>query len=324
MNPLDLLTEGNLMPHGYCLVWRPDLLGMHVGGDLFTALSYFLIPFALIHLIRQRKDLAFNWVFVMFAAFITLCGITHIVSVLNIWHGYYFLEGVTKVATGLVSIATALMIWRMMPQFLELPSTETLTLKNAELARVEQTLRETNQNLEIRVGERTRELERLATIDSLTGALRRKELLESLERDLRRTQRLRGKLCLLIIDFDDLTSINEHYGFAAADRAMSEAVGLFRQLSAQPDKVGRLAGDQFAIIATESDLDKSAQLAERIRNAVSNIRVDTDVGALKLSCSIGVTEYAGEESIERLINTGLRTLDRAKADGKNMVAVNNR
>lgn len=69
----------------------------------------------------------------MFAAFIFLCGVTHLISLINIWQGYYYIEGIAKFVTGLVSILTALMIWRLMPNALTIPSNEDFRTKNEAL-----------------------------------------------------------------------------------------------------------------------------------------------------------------------------------------------
>src|SRR5690606_7224548 len=101
---LDELFDGSFMPHGHCLLWRWDLLFLHVSGDILTTISYALIPIALIHLVHKRDDLKFDRIFLLFAGFIAFCGITHLMGLINIWHGYYYLEGLAKLATGLISI----------------------------------------------------------------------------------------------------------------------------------------------------------------------------------------------------------------------------
>ena len=63
---VDIIKEifnGNFMPHGHCLLWRGDLLFLHVGGDLLTFTAYMLIPVALVKLVKSRDDFRFNWLF---------------------------------------------------------------------------------------------------------------------------------------------------------------------------------------------------------------------------------------------------------------------
>src|SRR4051812_3860454 len=110
------------MPHGHCFLWSPSIVWPHVLADSLITLSYYSIPVALIYFVRKRKDLAFSWIFVMFGAFIFLCGTTHAFDIWTIWHGTYRLQVVILLLTGLVSLSTALLLWKLMPQLLALPS----------------------------------------------------------------------------------------------------------------------------------------------------------------------------------------------------------
>ncbi|HEY3487038.1 MAG TPA: ATP-binding protein [Gammaproteobacteria bacterium] len=157
---IEQLLSSDFMPHGHCLLWRPDLLAIHVIPDLIIALSYFVIPFALIYLIKKRHDLSFDWIFVMFSVFIFACGTTHIFEIINIWHGYYYAAGMVKVITALASITTAIMVWLLMPKILAIPSNATLYAKNMELKTAQLELQNMNTLLERRVEERTAELKK--------------------------------------------------------------------------------------------------------------------------------------------------------------------
>jgi hypothetical protein len=92
-NFLSHLFSRNYLPHGHCYLWQPGLLALHVTSDSMIGLSYFLIPASLIYLVRRRRDLVFNWIFWMFAAFILLCGTTHVMNIVTLWEPYYPLEG---------------------------------------------------------------------------------------------------------------------------------------------------------------------------------------------------------------------------------------
>lgn len=109
------------MPHGYCLLWQPELVWMHVISDVIITLAYFAIPAAIIVLLIKRKQtVPFRWVFVMFASFIILCGITHLVSVTVLWKPIYYLQGIIKALTAIVSIATAILLLPLIPHVLDL------------------------------------------------------------------------------------------------------------------------------------------------------------------------------------------------------------
>ncbi|XOZ34151.1 sensor histidine kinase [Halomonadaceae bacterium KBTZ08] len=156
----------DLMPHGHCFLWRYDLLLLHVGSDLLIALAYFSIPVALWLFVKRRTDLAFNWIFIMFALFIFACGATHLLDAWNIWNDHYYVEGGMKAVTAVVSVATAIAVWPLLPKALQLPSPSVLQAANEHLLHeieqrqaAEQSLREASEQLEQRVAERTRELE---------------------------------------------------------------------------------------------------------------------------------------------------------------------
>jgi len=75
---LEKLFSSDFMPHGYCYLWNPGLVWLHVVSDALIALAYFSIPATLIYFIRKRRDLPFNWMFVSFGIFYTsLWGHTH-------------------------------------------------------------------------------------------------------------------------------------------------------------------------------------------------------------------------------------------------------
>jgi PAS domain S-box-containing protein len=178
-----LLDPSGLTPHGFCLSWAPGLIGLHAGSDAVVALSYFSIPLALAWFLRDRRDLRYRWMVHGFVAFILACGATHVFSVLTLWVPAYGAEGLVKFATALLSVATAVMLWPLVPRLLALPSPEHLSRLNAELSariaeqeRTETLLRDSeargraaNADLERRVAERTADLR--ATNETLAATL---------------------------------------------------------------------------------------------------------------------------------------------------------
>src|SRR6185437_10417764 len=129
----NFFSTKNLMSHGLCLSWRHDLLWLNVGSDAVIAAAYYAIPFALIYFVRKRKDMEFNWLLQMFAIFILAAGTTHLFEILVVWHPYYGAEGLVKLLTAAVSVATAIVLWPLMPNFLSIPSPKELQQKIQEL-----------------------------------------------------------------------------------------------------------------------------------------------------------------------------------------------
>lgn len=126
-------VSGRYAPHGYCLLWQPELIWTHVISNALIAVAYFSIPFALIKFVRQRPDVTFGWMIWLFALFILACGTSHLMAIWNLWHGDYGLEVVVMAITAAASLPTAILLWRLVPQALAIPSQMQLQLANSEL-----------------------------------------------------------------------------------------------------------------------------------------------------------------------------------------------
>jgi signal transduction histidine kinase len=128
-----LFSTDGFMPHGMCYMWDQRVIWLHVVSDAIIALAYYSIPLTLIYFVRKRKDLAFDWMFLCFAAFIVACGTTHLMEIFNIWHPTYWLSGFLKAITAAVSIVTAVLLVQLVPKALALPSPAQLRETNAAL-----------------------------------------------------------------------------------------------------------------------------------------------------------------------------------------------
>jgi len=131
------LFDSDFMPHGHCYLMRPEIIWLHVTSDALITMAYFSIPITLIYFIRKRRDLPFHWIFVMFGVFIFACGTTHLLEIWSVWHGTYRLSGLVKVVTAIASIGTAIMLVKLIPQALTLPTPTALEKKIEERQRAE-------------------------------------------------------------------------------------------------------------------------------------------------------------------------------------------
>ena len=159
------LFSSDFMPHGYCYLWKPELVWLHATSDSVIGLSYYLIPLVLAYFVRKRRDLPFHWMFWMFGVFIFACGTTHLMEVWTLWHGTYRLSGLIKAVTAASSVATAAILVPLVPKALSLPSPAQLRQANQELERevrerrrVEQALHKSYEEVENMVQARTAEL----------------------------------------------------------------------------------------------------------------------------------------------------------------------
>jgi len=92
----NFLTAGGFIPHGHCYLWKPGLVWLHVASDSLIALAYYSIPVMLLYFVRSRRDVPFDWMFLMFGTFIVACGTTHLLEVWTLWHPTYWLSGFVK------------------------------------------------------------------------------------------------------------------------------------------------------------------------------------------------------------------------------------
>lgn len=115
-NSLASFFTDQYMPHGHCYMWQPHILWTNVISDLLIAAAYFSIPLALVIFSRRRPDIGYRPVFMLFSMFILMCGITHVFGIVTIWHGIYGWHGITKAITAVVSMMTALYLYRILPE----------------------------------------------------------------------------------------------------------------------------------------------------------------------------------------------------------------
>jgi len=128
-----LFSSSDFMPHGYCYLWDPGVVWLHVVSDGLITLAYYCIPIVLIYFIRKNRDLPFNRIFWMFGIFILACGTTHLMEIWNVWHGSYLLAGVIKAITAIVSVLTAVMLVPLVPKVISLPGRMHLQEENRRL-----------------------------------------------------------------------------------------------------------------------------------------------------------------------------------------------
>ncbi len=152
----NLFDPAGLTPHGFCLLWEPGLIWAYALSDSAIALAYFSIPVVLLVIARERSDLVFRPLLYLFAAFILLCGATHWMDVITLWEPLYVLGAVVKATTALVSVATAVALWPLLPIALKFPSPVQFQEANAAL--------EATQT-------RLRQVEKMETIGQITGGV---------------------------------------------------------------------------------------------------------------------------------------------------------
>ncbi|MHC5850543.1 hybrid sensor histidine kinase/response regulator [Nostoc sp.] len=161
----NFFTSGSFIPHGHCYLWQTNLVWLHILSDSLIALAYYSIPATLFYFVIKRQDLPFDWIFLLFSAFIVACGTTHLIEIWTLWHPTYWLSGFVKAVTATISLITAVNLVSLIPQALAFPSPAQLKQGNQELQtqiaerlRVEKELRKYQNHLEEMVAVRTNEI----------------------------------------------------------------------------------------------------------------------------------------------------------------------
>lgn len=166
----NLLSPSQYIPHGHCYLWQTPLVWLHVVSDALVAVAYFSIPAMLIYFVKKREDIPFSKVFILFSAFIVLCGTGHLLDIWTLWHPAYWLSGVERAFTALVSCYTALQLVELLPQFLSLKSPKYLE--------------KVNQELEKQIAQRQRTEETLQAIVAGTAAVTGQDFFPALVQNL--------------------------------------------------------------------------------------------------------------------------------------------
>src|SRR5262249_53129236 len=150
-----------------------------------------------------------------------------------------------------------------------------------------------------RVASMQEELVRLATTDSLTGVLNRRAFFERAHDACSRAA-AGEPLSALIFDIDHFKRVNDIYGHDVGDRAICAVA---REAAAESALVGRLGGEEFAMLLAGHGLDDALGLAERLRRQMAGLQFDTNRGLLTLTCSFGVSAWETGDTIELLLKS---------------------
>jgi diguanylate cyclase (GGDEF)-like protein len=168
-----------------------------------------------------------------------------------------------------------------------------------------------------------RELERLATLDVLTGVFNRRVLLERLELELRRCRRYGSRLCVLLLDLDHFKRINDTYGHLAGDAVLVSLGRILRTRVRGTDMAGRYGGEEFCVLLPETDLEAGRELAERLRQCVAAETFTAGGGTtFRVTCSLGVSRFENpNQKVSDLLQAADEALYRAKQQGRDRVCV---
>ena len=167
------------------------------------------------------------------------------------------------------------------------------------------------------------ELREMAATDFLTGLPNRRHFLAGLEQELARIHRLEGHCAsVLMLDSDHFKHVNDSFGHATGDKILRHLGALMRNELRKIDTVGRVGGEEFAVILPGADLSAAEVFAERLRKKVAGTPVAQEDKLIPLTVSIGVAGMnASDASADDALVRADRALYRAKERGRNRVEV---
>lgn len=164
------------------------------------------------------------------------------------------------------------------------------------------------------------ELFEQANTDALTGVNNRRCFLEQAEQELRRAQRFKRAVSVMMIDIDYFKPINDRFGHAAGDAVLQGVVKAALESLRQSDVMGRLGGEEFAVLLPETNLEAALDVANRLRAHIAERPVVTVDAAVPCTVSVGVAELAPHDTtIDALLHRADTALYRAKEQGRNRV-----
>ena len=165
-------------------------------------------------------------------------------------------------------------------------------------------------------------LKQLATIDALTGALNRAGLELAGQRIIRRAQRDRRSVAVLLVDADHFKNINDAHGHAVGDAVLRHLGGVLAEQTRPNDMLVRLGGEEFVLVLDGMSLDGAAAVAERLRHVVSEATVLGHGAPIRYTVSIGAAgSDAHGYNLMQLISKGDGAMYEAKRAGRNRVAL---
>ena len=162
----------------------------------------------------------------------------------------------------------------------------------------------------------------LATTDSLTGASNRRHFLDQLDAELARQRRHGGLASLLMTDLDFFKRINDEFGHAAGDAVLGHFVHIVRQTVRRSDVIGRMGGEEFAILLPGDGINGARELAERLRRAFESNPVKIGNVLIPATVSIGISDLRADDmSADAPLHRADEALYSAKEAGRNRTAL---
>ncbi len=166
------------------------------------------------------------------------------------------------------------------------------------------------------------ELRRLAATDSLTGALGRGNFFSLAEKEMSRVGRYGNQIGCVAFDLDHFKTVNDTHGHAVGDIVLQATVKSCQELLRPSDLLGRIGGEEFAVVLPQTGIEGTRAAAERLRQAIAGVRIAMDDGELSFTASFGATACAGPlDTAAGMLKRADVALYESKRAGRNRVTV---
>ncbi|MDP2716043.1 tetratricopeptide repeat-containing diguanylate cyclase [Rheinheimera sp.] len=166
---------------------------------------------------------------------------------------------------------------------------------------------------------RNRRLHRLAMTDELTNIANRRRIMMQAEQERVKAIDTAAPLSFLILDLDHFKQVNDRFGHDVGDTVLQQMCMTVSAMLRQQDHFGRTGGEEFLIVLPDTAQDQALAIAERLRQAIAAISFADSPQPLKITCSIGVSQYQPDEALNISLARADDALYQAKADGRNKV-----
>lgn len=159
----------------------------------------------------------------------------------------------------------------------------------------------------------------LACKDGLTQISNRRHFVESAERAIAQAHRHGRSLSLMLLDVDHFKQVNDRHGHAVGDLVLAMVGRCCREIARKSDLVGRVGGEEFALLLPETPAKGAQEFAERLRLLIADQEVKTEQGLVRITISAGVSSLGEQDALEGLMTAADRAMYQAKHSGRNRV-----
>jgi diguanylate cyclase (GGDEF)-like protein len=165
-------------------------------------------------------------------------------------------------------------------------------------------------------------METMATTDELTGIWNRRNFMQEAYKEVERSRQFDHSFGVIIFDIDHFKSVNDGFGHPVGDMVLREVAHAAGQALEEKDMLGRIGGEEFAILLPECDLQSALDKAEAICQGIAGLKFSTHTGELQITASVGLAyKNTGDRNLGQLLRNADQALYESKSKGRNQVSV---